>query len=270
MAIVTISRGTYSGGKMLAECLAERLNYRCISRELIVETSKRYGVTQEKLHDALVSAPSILERMSYERDQYLAFMQAVLCEMVKDDNVVYHGYAGHFLLKGITHVLRVRIIADMRFRIKLAMDHQNLEEKEAVQYIQKIDKQREKWIRVLYGINWNDPMLFDMVFNLETIGIPLACEIIRYTLEQPDFQSTPESQKILENLLLASKVRAALAADPKSSFNDFTISADDGTVSIQGKTRSQSAVDYIIGVIRNVPGVRDVHNIPTTTQDRND
>jgi FixJ family two-component response regulator len=35
MPIITISRGTFSGGKELAECLARSLGYACISREVL-------------------------------------------------------------------------------------------------------------------------------------------------------------------------------------------------------------------------------------------
>ena len=43
MSIITISRGTFSGGRDLAECLAQKLGYPCISREVIVEAAERYG-----------------------------------------------------------------------------------------------------------------------------------------------------------------------------------------------------------------------------------
>ena len=32
MAIITVSRGTFSGGQSLAECVAEKLGYRCLPR----------------------------------------------------------------------------------------------------------------------------------------------------------------------------------------------------------------------------------------------
>lgn len=38
MAIITISRGSYSRGKEVAEKLASKLNYECVSREIILET----------------------------------------------------------------------------------------------------------------------------------------------------------------------------------------------------------------------------------------
>ena len=46
MAIITISRGTFSGGLQVAECVAEKLGYRCVSREVLVNAAKQYGVLE--------------------------------------------------------------------------------------------------------------------------------------------------------------------------------------------------------------------------------
>ena len=34
------------------------------------------------------------------------------------DNVVYHGLAGQFLVAGVSHVLKVRIMAEMEDRVR--------------------------------------------------------------------------------------------------------------------------------------------------------
>ena len=57
MSVITISRGSFSGGKMLAECLAHRLGYRCVDRDVIVERAAASGVSQDELLDALLKPP---------------------------------------------------------------------------------------------------------------------------------------------------------------------------------------------------------------------
>ena len=49
MSIVTISRGSYSRGKEVAEKLARALNYECISREIILEASEHFNIPELKL-----------------------------------------------------------------------------------------------------------------------------------------------------------------------------------------------------------------------------
>ncbi|MFA4836346.1 MAG: cytidylate kinase family protein, partial [Dehalococcoidia bacterium] len=53
MAIITISRGTFSGGKELAECLENKLGFKCLSREVLVGAASRYGAQLENLTRAL-------------------------------------------------------------------------------------------------------------------------------------------------------------------------------------------------------------------------
>ena len=61
MAIVTISRGSYSKGKDIAEKVAEKLGYECISRDLLLEASQHFNIPEIKLVRALHDAPSVLE-----------------------------------------------------------------------------------------------------------------------------------------------------------------------------------------------------------------
>jgi hypothetical protein len=39
MGVITISRGSYSKGKEIAEKLAQKLEYDCISREILLQAS---------------------------------------------------------------------------------------------------------------------------------------------------------------------------------------------------------------------------------------
>ena len=54
MSIVTISRGSYSRGKEVAETLAERLGYACVSRDILLETCEEFSIPEIRLVKALV------------------------------------------------------------------------------------------------------------------------------------------------------------------------------------------------------------------------
>ncbi len=69
MSIVTISRGSYSRGREVAEKVAKELNnYECISRDILIETSKQFNIPEIKLIRAIHDAPSILERFTYGKE----------------------------------------------------------------------------------------------------------------------------------------------------------------------------------------------------------
>ena len=92
--------------------------------------------------------------------------------------MVYHGNAGHLMLKGAPAVLRIRIIAPIEMRLAMVQERLKLTGNEALDYIQKMDEGRKKWTQYLYGVNWEDPALYDLVVNLEHMDIEEACEVI--------------------------------------------------------------------------------------------
>jgi len=258
MAIITISRGTFSGGKALAECLAERLGYECLSREVILDAASGYGIPAEKLTAAMEKPPSFWQQLTGERVDYLQYVRAALCERAMKGNLVYHGHAGHLLLAGVSHVIRVRVIADMEQRIKAAMRDQKLDRSTAIAYIKRVDKERVKWTRFLYGVDWHDPSLYDVVLNLSHISIRGACETIVRMAELDEFQPTRESVKALEDLTIASRVWAALAKDPRTTAADLRVTAKDGVVTVTGTTGSEAVVEAIPLAASQVEGVREV------------
>jgi len=260
MAIITISRGTFSGGQTLAECLAEKLGYRCISREIIVGAARQYGAPLEKLSKALAEPPGFLERLTTERVHYLAYIRAAIYKEVRNDKVVYHGHAGHLLLRGIPNVLRVRVIADMEFRIKAAMERNNLNREKAIKFINDIDEKRVKWTRFLYHADWHDPALYDIVINLEHISIDDACGLVSYIASLDKFKSTPESQKIMEDMVLSTEVRAAVARDAGNADAGIEIEADGGVITISGTVGSLVEADKIREIVRKMPGVTEINS----------
>ena len=126
MPIVTISRGSYSRGREVAEKVAQKLGFECISRDVLIEASQEFNVPEVKLLRAIRNAPSILDRLSFGKERYIAYIQAALLEHFQKDNVVYHGLAGHYFVRGISHVLKVRIIVETEDRVTLLMERDDV------------------------------------------------------------------------------------------------------------------------------------------------
>jgi len=260
MAIIAVSRGTFSGGEALARHLAERLGYQCISREVILQAAWGYGVPAEDLTAAMEKPPWLWERLLGERAAYLTFVRAALCEHARGGKVVYHGHLGHLLLPGISHVIGVRVIADMEFRIKAVMQQQNLTRADAIAYIEKVDKERRQWTRLLYDVEWDDPSLYHVVLNLSCMRLATACEMVAHMTEQEEFKPTPESVKAMEDLTLHSRVSVALVKDFRTRAADLRVIADDGIVTISGRTQLPAVADLVPSVVRRVDGVKEVRS----------
>ncbi len=217
MSIVTMSRGSYSRGKEVAETLAQALNYQCLSRDILLEASERYNIPEIKLVRAIHDAPTILKRLTFSREPYVAYIRAALLKQVQKDNVVYHGLAGHFLLNGIPHVLKVRIIADMEDRVKEEMRREKISAAEARRILRKDDEERRKWSKHVYGIDTWDSSLYDLVIKIKNTTVDGAVNIIRCALKDSCFQTTPEGQKLVGEMALAAQIEVALIEDIPST-----------------------------------------------------
>jgi hypothetical protein len=132
-------------------------------------------------------------------------------------------------------ILCVRVIAPLEFRTAMAMARRGCSRSQAVAYITRVDAERRRWTRYLYGVDWEDPALYDVIINLERAGIEQACDVIVTMARQRCFAITPECRAWMENLALASGVKARLALDPATSHLEFDVTADGGRVAIGGK-----------------------------------
>jgi len=254
MSIITISRGSYSRGKEVAEKVAQKLGYPCLSRDVIIEACDEYNVPEVKLIRAIHDAPSILERFTGGKMRFLAYFQAALLEHFQQDNLVYHGLAGHFFVNNVSHVLKVRIIAEMEDRVKLEMQREGISENEALRILTNDDEERRKWSLYAFGIDTWDSSLYDLVIHIKKITTDEAAELICHTAALEHFHTTPESQQVMDDLTAAAGVKAALI-DLKS---DVEVSAENGVVRVMIRSSQLREEWRIKNLAKAVPGVRDV------------
>lgn len=266
MAIITISRGSMSGGEALANCLASELGYPCIGREILIEAAAKLGVSEETFSRKLEKSPGLWGRLTSDRRLYIVAVQAALAEHARSGNLVYHGHAGHLLLKGIPNVLRVRLIAPLEMRVRAVMERQHLSHADAVEYIRTVDEERIRWTKFIYGLDWRDPSLYDLVVNLENMSVKTACALICHTIQQPEFVMTEATRRRLEDFNLACQAKLALARNPHTRGVEFEVQANDGVVEVFGEIpaarllgrSSHRAEEQVCKTVAQVPGVKNV------------
>jgi len=258
MSIITISRGSYSRGKEVAEKVAEKLGYECISRDILLSASEEFNIPEIKLVRAIHDAPSVLERYTHGKERYISYIRKALLKRVQKDNVVYHGLAGHFFLQNIPHVFKIRIIANMEERVKEEIQREGITAEKARYILKKDDDERRRWGLQLYGIDTWDSQIYDMVLHIKSITVDDAVNAICRMIESPTFQTTPESQKILDDLLLAAEIKAAVVGiEPM-----LTVTADNGLVQISNvdvtRKIKTGVVAEIKAIAEKIPGVKRV------------
>jgi cytidylate kinase len=268
MSIVTISRGSYSKGKDVAEKLAQKLQYDCVSREILLEASEEFNIPEISLVRAIHDSPSVLERFRHGKERYISYYQYALLKHVQKDNIVYHGLAGQYFLRAVPHLLKVRILASMEDRIQEVMRRDQVSARDAEHILAKDDDERRRWGLKLYGIDTWDSRLYDVVLLIDRLSVDDAVDLIAETIAKPVFQTTTESQQALDNQVLCAKIHAMLV-----NFSlMIEVQVKDGVVSlcnIGEVLRSDSALRLKIGgLVREIEGVKDIQFVDKTHAQR--
>ena len=265
MQIVCISRGTYSGGQQLAEKLAEKLGYACLSREKLIEAATREGIQVGKLETAMMKPHLFSERLALEKEHYLAFTTAYLLEQALQGGLIYHGRTGHLLLPGIAHVLRVRVIADSEYRIRAAMARLGVDRAKARRYLEEVEGDIRRWVHAMYGVSWEDAAHYDMIVNLEQLSVENAAAALTSVAQLPDFQMTPASRKAMENMLLSAKARMLLAQDERTRKVSFKVRVDNGVITVTYLPHDAPFAKVIPAVLEKIAGSREVRTTMAAT-----
>ena len=263
MSIVTISRGSYTQGRKVAERLGERLGYKVISRESIINTSEEFNIPEIKLKKALHNAPSILDKFYYGKEKYLAFIKANILAHLTQDNTIYHGLAGHVFSQRLDHELDIRIRADFEDRVKHYIEYikkeegKKITEKEARSNIHKDDKERLKWSIHLTGIDPSDPNNYDLVYNSSKLNVDDIVDSISRFLSLPYLQTTPESQHKIEQQFLAARVKANIVDNFPTA--EVTCRDEVAYIKIKANIEQEPSIrNHLERIVFTIEGIKDV------------
>jgi cytidylate kinase len=256
MPIITISRGSYYHGKSIAEKLAKRLGYSCLSRDQVIENLDKFHLPEIKLIRGLDNAFSVLDRFPHGNKRFKAAIRSAILQHFLTGNVVYHGLVGHHFVHNISHVLKVRIIADTEKRVADEMARENISEEKAHYILKKDDEERRKWAMFLYGIDIMDPSTYNLTIRVGHLSEDEAVDIIANAVGLHAFQETAESQATLADSALH-----ALVSEKLLDYPNAVATAKNGRVAISQKVpEDQQAVihDRITQMLADVAGITEL------------
>ncbi|MFP4649303.1 MAG: AAA family ATPase [Desulfobacterales bacterium] len=266
MQIICISRGTFRRGKELAEKLAQKLDYECLSWEDLSGEATRRGIQVGKLEMSMVNSGVFSGKLALEKEHFLAFATSYMCtRLTESKGLIYHGRIGHLKLPGISHILRVRVLADHEQRIQIVMQEKGLDRQKASRYIREVDEDRRRWVYSMYGVSLEDPANYDVMINLGNINRENAAAALVNMAQLPDFQLTPADTKALKNLDLAARVRLALAEDERTFAASLKVRAENGTATVTYLPQDSEMAGFIPTVCSGIEGLQQINTTMAMT-----
>ena len=187
--VITLSREPGSGGRVIAEALAQELTFDIFHQEMIHQLSESTHVQQRLLETLDEKGMNVLEewisalvnKRHLWPDQYLKYMMQLVGVIGKHGNAVVVGRGGNFILPP-ERCLRLRVIAPLRVRIENVAKLHNVDRQQAERRIIRTESERKAFIRKYFNADIADPLHYDMVLNTELLDVKAAVSAVRGAL----------------------------------------------------------------------------------------
>jgi CheY-like chemotaxis protein/cytidylate kinase len=257
MAVITIFSGSYCKGGEIAQQINEKLKLERFDEKLFSEITRKYGVSAERINNTLTGHVSLMNKITREQEKNIAYLRAVLADLILQDNLILHGAAGFLIPRNIAHVLRVCIIANFDFRLKQVMGTEGKSEKDAQKIIHKDDMEKSAWTKILFDKPSFDESLYDLLIPMQDTTTEEAADIICENALKDAIKTTPESRQAAEDFRTAAHVNLALVEEGY----DEEVTSVDGSVTIiinKYVLRLEQHQNKLKEIALKVNGVKDV------------
>jgi cytidylate kinase len=261
MGIVAMSPTLGSGGDEIGRELARTLGYECADQEIIVAAANRFGEDVRALERFTEEKPALWERFSETRERYRRYVEAVVWEVAARDRAILSGRGAAFVLRPVRHALRVRITAPEGVRVARLASHQGLTPDAAAQLVRQNDRERGARVKLLYRLDWEDPLVYDLVLNTEGLAIPDGVRVLTEALRGERFRPTTEALGDVRDQAAAAGARAALVADARTRRVWVeSVECRHGELRLRGMVDREEVRWIVEEIVRHAPAVEKVVN----------
>ena len=197
--IITISRMYGSGGSDVASRAAKTLGWTLLDNAVIDAVAERLGVSREEISEQEERVPSLVERLastlmmsapelSMPVDEGALMVTAetrivdvtrrVMEEAVQQGNAVLVGRGAQAMLADRPDALHVFCYARKEFLVQYAISHRGVDPAHADQEVDRVNKQREQWVKRHWGRDWKSFTNYHLCVDTGRLGIEAAAELV--------------------------------------------------------------------------------------------
>jgi cytidylate kinase len=188
--VITISREAGSRGSYVARRLAGKLGMDLIGGQILQHVAESTKMTRKiiesldeknvRLREVWLGA--LFESQHLSPDVYFRHLVKVIGTIGRYGNAVIVGRGAHFILPRES-TFRVRITAPLEMRIRNVMAERNYSGEEAERYVTTTESNRKAFMKKHYHADIADPAHYDLLINMQSLGIKGAAETIIASFE---------------------------------------------------------------------------------------
>jgi cytidylate kinase len=261
MPVIALTQGMGSLAQDIADQLARDMGLATLQHEVAERVARKMNVPRSLISRLRAGKAGPIERLAADQDSMAVYTHEEVLRAAAAGNVVLRGWGATLLLRPVPHVPCIRIMRPLAKRVQwlmaeLGTDDVDLAESE----IRRSDDSNTSRMHEQFGVNWGDPVLFDLVLNTDRLSVDTCVAQIRALAERPEFAETDASRALLRGMALSARVRAALKANDDTQEVDVTIDSVEDQVTLRGIVLKASERDATEAVAKATPGVAAVDN----------
>jgi cytidylate kinase len=253
-----------SGGREVAHRLADQLGLTVVLHELVEHNlAEHMQVPESTVHHRLEGGASLRERWQISGRRLARHTQEEILDLALKGNVLIRGWGACVFLRGIPHVIRVRVCAPLEVRERSVMERRGLSDKsQARKEIERNDAAHKRNLQVAFSVDRENPLLYDLVINTERTSVDAAVRLVRLLAESPEYQETEASRAILTDRALEARIRTRLRDrfGPGTGVTGADVTASGGTVVLFGTALHPTLSSDAASLVRATMGVSEVVN----------
>ena len=116
--------------------------------------------------------------------EFIEVLSQVVRDISKSDDVVIIGRGSNMILSGYENAIHIGMVGSLPLRVSTMVKREHLDEKEALEYVDNLEKARVSFYRKFFKVHPDDPVLYDVMLNMDEMSHHTATEIISYTSER--------------------------------------------------------------------------------------
>jgi len=258
MYFITFTRKMGADGSEIAKRVAEGLQYNFYDTEAIENAAREMGFLQD-IKDVDDKAPTLFQRLfSHRPEIHLDRLHSVIYELASRGSAVFLGRGSHILLKQLGCALHVRIVASTKKRLE-NLARRGVGADVALKLIRRSDHERAAFIKFAFGVDWEDPGLYDIVLNMDNLSLDLAVDTVLYLARSEEIKA--RSVDAMKSLGMMGLTRRAEAALIEAGFVSPSLSVsvvEPGRVQLTGTIAERLDRTKAVEVLKRVKGVEAV------------
>lgn len=171
--------------------VAERLGFGFFGIEIVDQIAREHGIQRDLVADVDEHVRNAIDRWvldafrqrSFNESDYLRGVVRTVATLGERGLAVLLGRGSPFILEQ-ERTLRVLVVAPRAWRVARRAGEAGISSDAAAQQIERDDETRRRFLRADFGVEPDDPSLYDLVVNTAGLGIEGAVELIVRGLRQ--------------------------------------------------------------------------------------